>query len=223
MRTRTTAICLGGAAAAGGLLVAAARVVRHSGVTGQELSSELPGDELVPGAQVVIDRATTLPAPPQRVWPWLVQLGKDRAGWYLPAGLELAIPVRRRGLRHIDAGLQSLAPGQDVPDWGPGDPVFRAVVVDPPRALVYFSARDRDNDHRWPASGPPYPPSALVLSWAMVLSEATVAGAAGTRLHLRLRVNRIGHHAPALAASLAGLMDEATVRPMFAGLSERVR
>ena len=85
------------------------------------------------------------------------------------------------------------------------------------------SARDRDNDHRWPASGPPYPPSALVLSWAMVLSEATVAGAAGTRLHLRLRVNRIGHHAPALAASLAGLMDEATVRPMFAGLSERVR
>ena len=47
----------------------------------------------------------------------------------------------------------------------------------------------------------------------MVLSEATVAGAAGTRLHLRLRVNRIGHHAPGLAASLAGLMDEATVRP----------
>ena len=220
---RTTAICLGGAAAAGGLLVAAARVVRHSGVTGQELSSELPGDELVPGAQVVIDRATTLPAPPQRVWPWLVQLGKDRAGWYLPAWLELAIPVRRRGLRHIDAGLQSLVPGQEVPDWGPGDPVFRAVVVDPPRALVYLSARDRDNNHRWPASGPPYPPSALVLSWAMVLSEATVDGAAGTRLHLRLRANRIGNHAPALAASLAGLMDEATVRPMFAGLSERVR
>lgn len=44
-----------------------------------------------------------------------------------------------------------------------------------------------------------------------------------TRLHLRLRVNRIGDHAPALVASLAGLMDEATVRPMFAALSERVR
>jgi hypothetical protein len=160
---RTTAIGLGGAAAAGDPLVAAARVARHSGVTGQEIDSELPGDDLVPGAQVVIDRATTLPAPPQRVWPWLVQLGKDRAGWYLPAWLELAIPVRRRGLRHIDAGLQSLAPGQDV------------------------------------------------------------AGAAGTRLHLRLRVHRIGNHAPALVASLAGLIDEATVRPMFAGLSERVR
>ena len=26
--------------------------------------------------------ATFLPAPPERVWPWLVQMGGDRAGWY---------------------------------------------------------------------------------------------------------------------------------------------
>jgi len=212
------------AAAAGGLLVAAVRVSRHSGVTERELAMKLPGDDLVPGARLVIDRATTLPAPPERVWPWLVQLGKGRAGWYLPDWLERVLPAGRRGLRYLDPVLQALVAGDEVPDWGPGEPVFRAAIVDPPLKLVYLSARDRDNGHRWPASGPPYPPSALVMSWALVLSETAVPdGGAGTRLQLRLRVNRVGNRAPALVASLAGLIDEATVRPMFAGLAERVR
>ena len=42
----------------------------------------LPGDDLV-RADVVMDRGFDLPAPPDEVWPWLVQLGKRRAGWYL--------------------------------------------------------------------------------------------------------------------------------------------
>jgi len=54
-------------------------------------------------------------------------------------------------------------------------------------------------------------------------AAATSAAGSGTRLHLRLRINRVGRRAPSLVAALAGLMDEATVRPMFAGLAERVR
>ena len=205
-------------------LVAAARVARHSGVTGQERERVLPGDELVPGARVVLDRAVTLPAPPERVWPWLVQLGKERAGWYMPGWIEPVIPSARRGLRYIDKDYQQLTEGDQVPDWGPGDPVFRAAVVDPPRTLVYLTARDRANEYRWPASGPPFPPEALVASWALVLSEAEAPdGSPGSRLQLRLRVSKVGKRAPWLIAFLGGLMDEATVRPMFAGLAERVR
>jgi hypothetical protein len=48
-------------------------------------------------------------------------------------------------------------------------------------------------------------------------------GSAASRLHIRLRLSRVGNRAPALVASFAGLMDEATVRPLFAGLAERVR
>jgi hypothetical protein len=193
-------------------------------VTRQELNAGLPGDGLVPGARVVMDRAVTLPAPPEAVWPWVAQLGKDRAGWYLPRWLEHAVPRARRGLRYLDADFQALAQGDEVPDWGPGEPVFRVMIADPPRALVYLTARDRADQHRWPQSGPPWPDSALVASWALVLSAAAGRdGSPATRLHLRLRVNRVGRRAPWLVAALGGLVDEATVRPMFAGLAERVR
>jgi hypothetical protein len=221
---RTTGIGIGLAAAAGGLLGAALRAGRRSGVTRAELERALPGDDLVPGARVVMDRAVTLPAPPEKVWPWLVQLGKERAGWYLPGWLERVTPRARRGLRYLDTDFQVLAPGDEVPDWGPGEPQFRAMVVDPPWALVYLTMRDRANGHRWPEGAPPYPDSVMVASWALILSPASAAGgSAGTRLQLRLRINRVGKRAPWLVARLGGLVDEATVRPLFAGLKERVR
>lgn len=185
----------------------ARRLGRRSGVTDAECARPLPGDELVPGAQVVIDRATTLPAPPAAVWPWLVQLGKARGGWYLPSWLEPAIPSARRGLRAIDPRWQGLAPGDTIPDWGGADATFNVVTVDPPKALVHRSTRPRrDREH-------------LELSWALVL---TPLDGGRSRLHLRLRINAVGRRAPRLVATLAGLLDEATVRPMFAGLAERV-
>jgi hypothetical protein len=146
-------------AGAGGLTAALIRAGRRSGVTRAELDQALPGDDLVPGARVVMDRAVTLPAPPERVWPWLVQLGKERAGWYLPGWLERAVPRGRRSLRYLEADFQQLATGDEVPDWGPGEPRFRAMIVDPPRALVYLTARDREDGHRWPEPGLPYPDS----------------------------------------------------------------
>jgi hypothetical protein len=64
----------------------------------------------------------------------------------------------------------------------------------------------------------------MVMSWALVLSAARHPdGSPGSRLHLRLRINRIGNRAPALVRSVGGLIDGATVHPMFAGLAERVR
>jgi hypothetical protein len=41
-----------------------------------------PGPELIPGAQRSATVAVTIEAPPDRVWPWLVQMGADRAGSY---------------------------------------------------------------------------------------------------------------------------------------------
>ena len=50
-------------------------------------------------------RAFTVPAEPATVWPWLVQLGKHRAGWYLPRG--------RRAIRVLDPRGATLA-GKDA-------------------------------------------------------------------------------------------------------------
>jgi hypothetical protein len=42
----------------------------------------MPGDDLLPRAQYRSTRAITIAATPEEVWPWLVQVGCRRAGWY---------------------------------------------------------------------------------------------------------------------------------------------
>ena len=51
------------------------------GATDEEVRRAMPGDDLVPGAASTT-RAITVAAPPEQVWPWLVQLGYGRGGWY---------------------------------------------------------------------------------------------------------------------------------------------
>jgi hypothetical protein len=52
------------------------------GATTEEATRSYPGDELVPDPDGGATMATTLPAPPEAVWSWLVQMGADRGGWY---------------------------------------------------------------------------------------------------------------------------------------------
>jgi hypothetical protein len=52
------------------------------GATPAEAAASLPGDALLPRAQYKSTRAITINAPPEAVWPWLVQVGCQRAGFY---------------------------------------------------------------------------------------------------------------------------------------------
>jgi len=54
----------------------------HWGATPAEIAEVLPGDALVPDAQFKATRATSIDALPEAVWPWLVQVGCLRAGFY---------------------------------------------------------------------------------------------------------------------------------------------
>jgi hypothetical protein len=163
----------------------------------------LPGDELIPQAELIMDRFARLPSPPAEVWPWLLQLGKGRAGWYLPRRLERLTPRRNRALRVIEPRFQRVAIGDRVADYGK-DGWFEARVVEPPHALVWRSERGQD----------------LCLTWALVLEPA---GEVESLLKVRLRINRrIGQHAPALVGWGAELFDRVTVRIMIAGLRERL-
>jgi hypothetical protein len=54
----------------------------HWGATDDEVQAEYPGRELIPGATRSATMAVTIDAPPSRVWPWLVQMGYGRGGWY---------------------------------------------------------------------------------------------------------------------------------------------
>jgi hypothetical protein len=52
------------------------------GATDAEVAGPMPGDELVSEPSFNATRAITIAAPPEAVWPWLVQIGYGRAGWY---------------------------------------------------------------------------------------------------------------------------------------------
>jgi hypothetical protein len=55
---------------------------RRWGATAEEVAAPMPGDGLLPRAQYRCTRAITIAAPPEEVWPWLVQVGCRRGGWY---------------------------------------------------------------------------------------------------------------------------------------------
>jgi hypothetical protein len=46
------------------------------------VSRSQPGDELVTRPSFNATRAITIAAPPEEIWPWLIQVGLTRAGWY---------------------------------------------------------------------------------------------------------------------------------------------
>lgn len=52
------------------------------GATGAEVAAEMPGDDRVDKPSFCATRAITIEAPPEAVWPWLVQIGRGRAGFY---------------------------------------------------------------------------------------------------------------------------------------------
>jgi hypothetical protein len=50
--------------------------------TPEEAAEPMPGDDLIANPSIRLTRAITIGAPPETVWPWLVQMGYRRAGWY---------------------------------------------------------------------------------------------------------------------------------------------
>jgi hypothetical protein len=76
------------------------------------VSRRLPGDELVDRPTFNATRAISIAAPPQVVWPWLVQVGTTRAGWY---SYDLLDNLGHPSARRILPEYQGLAAGDVVP------------------------------------------------------------------------------------------------------------
>ena len=81
------------------------------GATPDEVGSALPGDGLLTGPQFRATRAVTIGAPPQEVWPWLVQIGCLRAGFY---SNDLLDNLGHPSARTVIPQLQALEVGQWV-------------------------------------------------------------------------------------------------------------
>jgi hypothetical protein len=170
------------------------------GATPGELAAALPGDQFFPRAQYRSTRAITIQAPPEDVWPWLVQVGCQRAGFY---SNDLLDNLGRPSATTILPAFQELQVGQWVP-MSPGEPTDRTALkvhsFEPNRWLLWSKP-----DSTW--------------AWRLT---PTVEG--GTRLVTRIRAVYDWRHHPFVASFGLLLMefgDFAMLRAMLRGIKQR--
>lgn len=106
------------------------------GATPDEVARALPGDNLVLRPVFDATRAITIEAPPQEVWPWLVQAGVGRAGWY---SYDLLDNLGRPSATQIDPRWQQLAVGDLVPMSPDGTQGIEVLALDAPTSMVWGS------------------------------------------------------------------------------------
>jgi hypothetical protein len=103
------------------------------GISPVEAVKPMPGDELVPDAASVETRGISIAAPPSAVWPWLVQMGYGRGGWYSYDPIDMGVPSATAILPEH----QKLSVGDLLPtDPGGG---FEVKIVEPEHALVVYT------------------------------------------------------------------------------------
>lgn len=136
------------------------RYGKHSGATWSEFRQPLPGDEVVPHPDLEITNAISIRAPAERIWPWLVQLGYYRGGWFTDSTWKdwdyypdrimrffVREEVEKSGYGHRDAptasqivsGFQDLKVGDVVLDGPPGTAFFTVAAIQPNKFLVLHS------------------------------------------------------------------------------------
>jgi len=105
-------------------------LLQNWGATAAEVAGPVAGDDVVVDPGLVATRSIDLGAPPDAVFPWLVQLGFGRAGWYSYDWID---NLGRHSAMRIVPEWQGVQAG----DLIPGGPVaFRAVRLEAPHELV---------------------------------------------------------------------------------------
>jgi hypothetical protein len=109
------------------------------GATAAEASRVLPGDDLVDSPTFDATRAITIGAAPWQVWPWLVQVGIGRAGWY---SYDLLDNLGRPSAPKVIPELQDIQPGDLLPMSPDGKHGIRVHALDPPHWMIWGTPGD---------------------------------------------------------------------------------
>lgn len=185
------------------------------------------GDSLLPDAEMVYDQRRTIKGSPEDVWPWIVQWGKGRGGWYVPAKFEKVLPEKFRSAPTINPEWQSLTVGDRVPDYGLGggkskkggdnnkeaEYYLEVAVVENQRALVYKGDR-----------------MGITFTWALLLEdsrgnlvETDTSSSSETILHLRFRgKSQQSGWKGKVALQVGKVADGMMASAMFPGIVDRV-
>jgi hypothetical protein len=52
------------------------------GATDEEINCQMPGDDILEQPTFIATRAISIEASPEEIWPWIIQIGYKRAGFY---------------------------------------------------------------------------------------------------------------------------------------------
>ncbi len=141
---------------------------------------DLPGDAMMPEANAQMTHAITVQATPATIWPWLVQMGCGRAGFYSVDALD---NQGKRSAREIHPELQALRVGDKIPATPDGDAHFEVLRFELDRILVLGACFDGNAERQAPFSAP-LPDRFWRTTWAFFLEPI---GDRSTQIHVRAR------------------------------------
>jgi proline iminopeptidase len=139
------------------------------GASDEERRARLPGDDILPVDVPTSTMGTTIGAPPSAVWPWLVQMGCGRAGWYSHDRLDNG---GRPSAERIVPEWQRVSLGDRLSSdpSGRGRVWFAIEGIYPERALILRGSIDLRRGRSYdPAGGRPVAYSDS--TWTFVLEE----------------------------------------------------
>jgi hypothetical protein len=167
------------------------------GASDAEARAKLPGDDILRVGSPTTTMATTLDAPPAAVWPWLVQMGCGRAGWY---SHDLLDNGGRPSADRVLAEWQRVSLGDRLPSDPTGRNRFWFTIegLYPERSLILRASIDLRTGRTYDLGGE-RPPAYSDSTWALVLHELP---GSRTRLLSRTRVDA----APAWRAAAMNLV-----------------
>jgi len=172
-----------GTVAAGGYLLVVLPWQRRWGATDEEVLRTLPGDDLIANPDIQWTRTITVKAKAATIWPWLLQIGQGRGGYYSYPWLEKLMGLRAEDADQINPAWQNLKAGDVIPAE-PDDSGYRVITVEPNRALA-LGAQEQDKNIPWS-----FTLLYQAFTWAFVLEEVDPES---TRLIMRMRAQTRRH------------------------------
>jgi hypothetical protein len=194
--------------------------------TQAEREMPLPGDGLVPMANAAATYAITIAATPERIWPWLLQMGYGKALWYCWSPMHLYPEYSHHVSTYtLHPEWQDLKVGDILLDGDALDQcnetkgTWRVMEMQEQHAIVFYSARDF-------VDGIEFDPKATrpkqiygITSWVFFIYPT---GEKGSRLLIRTRAELGPHLFTAFVRLFFGLGDAVFERTILEGIKIRV-
>jgi hypothetical protein len=154
---------------------------RTAGSVESERRRVLTGDGLVDKPDIVTDHAVSIAAQPEEVWPWLLQMGWHRGGWYTYRWVDkLLFPQNYPSANAILPQYQNLQVGDRIPDGSPETNCYFVVHTLKPAELMVLHSTSH-----LPKALAQNPNVSLNWTWTFSLEEE---GYQSTRFHFRSRI-----------------------------------